>query len=139
MLAQQTTSSAGGGGLLLWYIVLYLIAVIPMYFVFKKAGSDMAWGAFIPIFNYYVLLKIVGRPGWWLILYLIPIVNIIVWIVVMFDLSKSFGHGAGFTIGLIFLLWIFLAILAWGSSQYVGPAASGGSMAAPPPPPPPPA
>jgi hypothetical protein len=139
MLAQETTSSASGGGLLLWYIVLYVIYVIPLYFVFKKAGSDMAWGAFIPIFNIYVLLKVVGRPGWWLILYIIPIVSLIILIIVWYDLAKSFGHGGGYTVGLIFLPWIFLAILAWGSSQYMGPAAGGGSMVAAPPPPPPPA
>jgi hypothetical protein len=63
----------------------------------------------------------------------------VILIIVLFNLSQSFGHGGGFTVGLIFLPWIFLAILAWGSSQYVGPAAGGGSMAATPPPPPPPA
>ncbi len=34
--------------------------------------------------------------------------------------SKAFGHGAGFTIGLIFLTFIFELILAFGSSQYIG-------------------
>jgi hypothetical protein len=58
-------------------------------------------------------------------------------IIVYNDLSKSFGHGVGFTLGLIFLSWIFLAILAWGSSQYRGPAAPGAAALAPPPPPPP--
>src|SRR5262245_2950288 len=102
MLAQETTNAGGGGALLLWYIVAYVIFALPLFFVFKKAGSDMAWGAFIPIFNIYVLLKVVGRPGWWLILFFIPIVSFIILIIVWFDLSKSFGHGGGFTVGLIF-------------------------------------
>jgi hypothetical protein len=137
MFAQTTTTTSAGGGIgIVWFILLYVLFALPMWAVFKKAGSDMAWAAFVPIFNLYVLLKIVGRPGWWLLLFLIPIVNFIVLIVVYYDLSKSFGHGAGFTIGLIFLQWIFLAILGWGSSQYQGPAAGGGASTMAPPPPP---
>jgi Family of unknown function (DUF5684) len=135
MLAQTTTNGGAGGISAVWFILLYVVFALPMWAVFKKAGSDMAWGAFVPILNLYVLLKIVGRPGWWLLLFLIPIVNVIILIVVYYDLSKSFGHGGGFTVGLIILSWIFLAILGWGSSRYQGPAAGGPGMAPPPPPP----
>lgn len=69
-----------------------------------------------------MLLRIAGRPWWWLLLMLIPIVNIVVLIIVYNDPSKSFGHGVGFTIGLIFLSPIFLCILGFGSSRYLGPA-----------------
>ncbi len=41
----------------------------------------------------------------------------------MHDISKSFGHGIGFTLGLILFGGIFIPILAWGDSQYQGPAA----------------
>ena len=144
MFAQTTTSSTGGGlsvgVLVLYFIVIWVIVALPTYFVFKKAGSngDPAWGAFVPIYGFYVLLKVVGRPGWWLLLLLIPLVNYVIIIMVYNDLSKSFGHGVGFTLGLIFLSWIFLAILAWGSSQYQGPAAAAGGTGAMAPPPPPP-
>jgi hypothetical protein len=67
------------------------------------------------------LLQIAGRPVWWIILFLIPIVNIVIAIMVTNDLSKAFGHGVGFTLGLIFLAEIFLPILAFGGSKYVGP------------------
>jgi len=115
-------ASAGGAGVVIYVIVVYLIAVIPLAGVFNKA-EEPAWAAFIPFYNYFVLLKIVGRPGWWLILYFIPLVNIVVAIIVLYDLSKSFGHGVGFTIGLILLSWIFLLVLWLGSSRYTGPAA----------------
>jgi hypothetical protein len=55
-------------------------------------------------------------------------VNIIFLIIVLNDLSKSFGHGVGFTLGLIFLGFIFLPVLAFGGSKYVGPAARQGSV-----------
>ncbi len=140
LLAQETTNTGSGGALVLWYIVLYVIFALPLFFVFKKAGpnGDPAWAAFVPIYSFYIMLKVVGRPGWWLIWIFIPFANIIVYIIVLNELSKSFGHGVGFTLGLIFLSWIFLAILAWGSSTYRGPSApnAGGMVAAPPPPPP---
>ena len=72
-----------------------------------------------------MLLKIVGRPGWWLILYFIPIVNIIVWIIVAIDLAKSFAKSTAFAVGLIFLAFIFIPILGFGPARYVGPAAGG--------------
>jgi Family of unknown function (DUF5684) len=122
----------------IWVIAVIVLTILPLWGIFVKAGEE-GWKAIIPIYNWYVLLKVVGRPGWWLLLYLIPIVNFIVFIIVMYDLSKSFGHGGGFTIGLVILNWIFLMILAFGSSTYRGPAAASGSMSAggsaPPPPP----
>ena len=69
----------------------------------------------------------------------IPFVNLVILIIVYYDLSKSFGHGVGFTIGLILLGFIFLLILGFGGDRYIGP---GGVAAAPaymPPTAPPPA
>ena len=94
--------------------------------IFKKAGQE-GWPALIPIYSTYILLKVIGRPGWWLLLFLIPFVNIVIYIIMMNDLSKSFGHGVGFTLGLLFLSIIFLYILAFGSSTYRGPAGAPGT------------
>jgi len=53
---------------------------------------------------------------------LIPGINII-FVVWTYNLvSKSFGHSEGFTIGLILLGFIFIPILAFGDSKYIGPA-----------------
>jgi hypothetical protein len=116
--------------------VFYAIAVIPYWVIFTKAGRP-GWPALIPIYSFYIVLKIVGRPGWWLLLLLIPFVNIVILIIVINDLSKSFGHGVGFTLGLLFVSLIFMYILAFGSSTYRGPAGAGGAMVAATPPPPP--
>jgi hypothetical protein len=42
-------------------------------------------------------------------------------IIVIHSLSKSFGKGAGFTVGLIFLPFIYYSMLAYGSATYIGP------------------
>ena len=131
-----TTSGAGVGAILLYFVVFYAIIVIPYWVIFTKAGRP-GWPALIPIYSSYIMLKVVGRPGWWLWLFLIPVVNFVILIIMLNDLSKSFGHGVGFTFGLIFLSLIFYYILAFGSSTYRGPAGASGGMAMTPPPPPP--
>ena len=88
--------------------------------LFEKAGKP-GWAAIVPIYNFIVLLEIIGKPVWWFILVLIPIVNIIVLIMIWHQLSLSFGKDVLFTLGLIFLGFIFYPILAFGSAQYVGP------------------
>ncbi|MDA8340770.1 MAG: DUF5684 domain-containing protein [Actinomycetota bacterium] len=74
-------------------------------------------------------MKAVGRPGWWLILYFIPFVNIVLLIVLTVDLSKSFGKSGGLAVGLILLNPIFAPILGLGGSRQVGPVAAGGTWA----------
>ena len=132
--------SSDGGSAILWllyvaFIVVYLVAA---WIVYTKAGEE-GWKALIPIYNVWVLLKIVGRPGWWLILFLIPFVNFVIWIIVSIDLAKSFGKGTGFALGLIFFAPIFYMILAFGDATYRGPAAAQGGGSAPPSMPPAPA
>ena len=67
-----------------------------------------------------MLLEIIGKPVWWIVLFLIPFVNIIISIIAINEVSKSFGRGAGTTVGLIFLPFIFYPVLAFGSAQYQG-------------------
>ncbi|GAC1396622.1 MAG: hypothetical protein NVSMB52_10190 [Chloroflexota bacterium] len=120
LLAASTTSSGNPVPGLLGGLIGYAIAVIPMWVIFTKAGRP-GWAALIPIYNYVVLLRVAGRPWWWIFLFLIPFVNFIMFILVMVSLSRSFGHGGGFAVGLIFLSIIFFYILAFSSNEYVGP------------------
>jgi len=112
-------------GLLILYIILILIFIalyiISLWKIFVKAGKP-GWAAIIPIYNTIVLLEIVGRPIWWIILFLIPCVNIVFNIIVCIDLAKSFGKDAAFGIGLALLSIIFFPILGFGSAQYIGPS-----------------
>jgi hypothetical protein len=113
-------------------LLIALLVIVAMWKVFTKAGRP-GWASIIPIYNMYVWCKIVGRPGWWVILMLIPLVNIVIGIIVCIDLAKSFGKGAGFGIGIALLGIIFLPILGFGSAQYQGPSASPGVAVTPPP------
>ncbi len=88
-----------GGTSLFGWLVGYVIAGLCTMGMFKKAGKPQ-WAAFIPIYNWIVLLEIIGRPIWWVILLLIPCVNIVAWIILALDIAKSYGQSQGFGIAL---------------------------------------
>jgi hypothetical protein len=121
VLAQQRSGEGSGLGAVIG-LVLAIVYIIAGWMIFSKAGRP-GWASIIPIYSTITLLWIVGRPWWWVLLLLIPILNIIIWIIVANDLSTAFGHGMGFTLGLIFLSPIFFLILAFGGSEYRGTTA----------------
>ena len=143
---------------LVFIIIWYILQIIANWRIFKKAGEP-GWKSLIPIYNYYIMFKIVKMKNWfwWVIgcsicagimiafdgtnpyamsadelqvydwgahpmvlfaTLMITIVSVYTGIVNAYRLSKVFGHGIGFTLGLIFLQPIFLMILGFGSSKY---------------------
>ena len=100
-------------------LIIAILVIVAMWRIFKKAGEP-GWKAIIPIYNSYILFKIVWDTkffwisfglgllssivnvlpaiGW--LSYLISIATFIIEVMVLNRLSKSFGHGTGFTIGL---------------------------------------
>lgn len=102
------------------FLFFIVIVIVAYWKIYEKAGQA-GWAAIIPFYNLYVLLKIVGKPGWWLLLFLIPFVNIIIAIWITNLLSKSFGKDEGFTIGLLLLGFIFYPLLGYGDAKYLGP------------------
>ena len=123
LLDDTTSSSASSLISLVIVLAVVLFYLVAMWRIFTKAGKP-GWAVIIPIYSTIVLLGIVGRPWWWLLLALIPLVNIVIGIIILSDLSKSYGHGLGYTLGLLFLSFIFIPVLGYGRSRYVGPAAA---------------
>ena len=114
-------TAANGAGASSWIValVLTILFVVAWWKIFTKAGEP-GWAAIIPIYNVIVLLKIAGKPVWWIILMLIPLVNFVISIFVAAGLAKNFGKGTGFVVGLVLLPFIFYPILAFGSAHYRG-------------------
>jgi hypothetical protein len=127
LFLQRDNDVSGGAAaivgiiMFLIYAVIIVIMIAGMWKIFVKAGKP-GWAAIIPIYNVIILLEIVGRPIWWILIYLIcaPIAAIII----SLDLAKSFGKDIGFGIGLIILPIIFYPMLGFGSATYVGPSAA---------------
>lgn len=101
---------------------LLIIALLALSSIFSKAGQS-PFTVFVPIYNHIVLLRIVGKPWWWIFLLFIPIVNVFGYFYVYQYLCLSFNvdKDVPFTLGLLTLPFIFFPILALSGSYY-GPA-----------------
>jgi hypothetical protein len=113
-----------GGTMLLVFLAILVVFIAGMWKVFTKAGRP-GWACLVPFYNLYVMCKIAGKPGWWLILFLIPFVNIVAAILVAIGIAKSFGQSTAFGVVLLFLLnGIGYLVLGFGHYRYVGPPAA---------------
>ncbi|HRO75694.1 MAG TPA: DUF5684 domain-containing protein [Crocinitomicaceae bacterium] len=127
--SEMAVAAGAGIGILVVYLAIIVFMIAAQWKIFAKAGKP-GWACLVPIYNIIVLLEIVGKPTWWIILMLIPLVNFIVLIIVMHQTSLSFGKDTGFTIGMILLPFVFFPILGFGSAQYVGPGGNGNATPA---------
>jgi hypothetical protein len=98
-------------------LVCVLFAMVCFWRIFVKAGRG-GWKSLVPVYNGAVLLRIVGRPLWWLVLLCIPGVGLVPFLVVLMDLGRVFGRG--------WLAGLFFPSLAFGKSRYVAPKALAG-------------
>lgn len=116
---QQAAAGAAGlailGVLLLIYAAIGLVLIVSMWKLFSKAGEP-GWASMIPFYNIIVALKISGKPWWWLFLIWFPLFPILAAI----GLAKNFGKSGGFAVGIIFLSFVFLPILAFGDARFQG-------------------
>lgn len=110
------------------YILLILIIIayhIGLWKLFIKAGRA-GWEALIPVYSFYIMLKLTGRPMWWMVLYFVPVINIIVGIGLLIDFAKSFGK-FGFGEHVASIVIPFIAYPYWGfdkNTRYVGTSAT---------------
>ena len=74
----------------------------------------------MPIYNLVVLLQIVNKPIWWIVLLLIPLINIVILIMVSIALAEKFGKGGGFAVGMVFLPFVFYPMLGFGDERFQG-------------------
>jgi hypothetical protein len=112
--------------LLVFYLALITFVVIAHWKLYSKA-SQPGWAVLVPIYNLIVLCDIAKQPRWYTIMMFLPIVNIVFYIFMMSGLSKQFGKDNGFTVGLVFLSFIFIPILAFGNARYQGARVDGRS------------
>ena len=93
-------------------ILAYLYFSVCVYFMAKKAGEDNAWFAFIPILNIVILLMIADMPLWWLVLCIIPIVNLVAFAMIWMGVARGLGKPS-WTGLLIFVPLVNLGFLGW--------------------------
>lgn len=104
------------------YFILSFVAIhVGLWRIFEKAG-EAGWKALVPFYNYWILLKITGKPKWWFILGLIPIVNLVMPFLLFVEICKVFGKDKFWeqTVSMLFP-YIYLPIIGFDKSQYIGP------------------
>ncbi len=126
--------------------IVTIIVVISEWILWEKAKQP-GWAAIIPVYATIIRLKVAGKPMTWLIwlmqfylgygfyfLFLYTqnpffaliyfasaVVRLIFTIMTLNGISKAFGKDEGYTVGLVFLPFIFLPILAFGQATFKGP------------------
>ena len=116
----SSTSAAAGAFVLILFLVYFALIVLVVagqWKMFTKAGKP-GWACLVPIYNIIVWVEVAGRPIWWFLLLFVPLVNIVISIILLIDITKKFGRGGGTIVGLIFLPFVFVPILGFGSAQY---------------------
>src|SRR3954471_9672745 len=79
-----------GGAMGIVSLALLVVVIVGMWKVFEKAGKP-GWASIIPIYNLIVLLEIIGKPLWWIVLFFLPCVNLVAFILVGIEMAKAFG------------------------------------------------
>ena len=107
---------------IVWLVVAVLM-IASIWKVFTKAGEP-GWWSIVPIGNTIMLLKIIGKPWYFIFVTFIPLVGGIILAFTLYGgLSRVFGKSGGFAVGLFFLPMIFFPILGFGAATYQGPNA----------------
>lgn len=122
-------------------IVLYVLYVIGYWKIFSKAGEP-GWKSIVPFLNAHTEFKVTWKTSmFWLWLVLVVLAAIfgtngndqgfiasvlgiaiaVLHIVACSKMSKAFGKGVGYTIGLVFLEPFFIMALGFGDAVYQGP------------------
>ena len=104
-------------GVIIIYLAILVVVIAGIWKAFEKAGAP-GWAAIIPIYNFYVMVKMAGKEGWWVILIFVPLVNIVVMFIVSIEIARNFGKGTGFGVGLALLNAIFWPILGFGDAEW---------------------
>lgn len=117
LLAQVQTNDTSGAmtGGTIGGIVGYILFVAAVWPFLNKAGQP-GWTALIPFVAAFFIVRAAGLSAWWTLLYLVPIANIVLAIIMALRLGRAFGHGGVFS---VFLLWL-LSLIGYFIISYSG-------------------
>jgi len=122
-------------------VIAYVVNAIFLGMIFKKAGVP-AWKAWVPFYNTWIMLELGDQPGFWAIIAIVPVVNIVsaVFIIIaMYKIGLKLGKEGAFVLLAIFLPIVWLIWLAVDKSTWKGAPLTGSAQAVPPAAPQPPA
>ncbi|MFZ4517770.1 MAG: DUF5684 domain-containing protein [Microthrixaceae bacterium] len=115
------SSSGGGAGfviLMLVYLAFFILFLVGYWKVFTKMGLP-GWMGIVPFVNIYMVYKARGKrePIVWLILALIPCIQIIALWFLASDTAEIYDKELGWKIFLFIIPGISHLVLGFGSAQ----------------------
>lgn len=88
-----TMPAALAGTMLMFVVVMclagYVYVALALQTIATKTNTENAWLAWIPIANIFLMLSIAKKPMWWFILFLVPLANIVVAIMVWMAVAEA--------------------------------------------------
>lgn len=103
-----------------FYFILTVVNLAGLWKIFEKAGFP-GWSALIPLYNIFILVKIIDLPTAFAFFYFIPVINIMAHAYTCFKLAQCFNKNPiYYTAGLFILPFVFVPVLGLGSSRFVG-------------------
>jgi signal peptidase I len=112
-------------GIIIVFFPILILQAVGLWKLFEKAGRP-GWEAIIPIYNTFIIIKLTGKPLWWILLTFIPGINVIVIVGLIVEFAKSFGKFSFLDhIKAVLLSFIYLPL--WGydkNVKYLGSSAS---------------
>ncbi|MEL6771173.1 MAG: DUF5684 domain-containing protein [Bacteroidota bacterium] len=106
------------GSIALTVLFVAAVTVAGLWMTFEKAGYA-GWMALVPVLNLFVLVQIAEKPDWWIVLYLLPLVNAVVGVLVTQAVAERFGRSVLFGIGLFLTPWLCYPVLGFGEDDYI--------------------
>jgi len=76
---------------ILFFVLAYAYFAYSIQIIARKTNTENEWFAWIPVLNVYLLCKIADKPGWWVILLVIPLVNTVFCILIWLAIAKARG------------------------------------------------
>jgi uncharacterized membrane protein YhaH (DUF805 family) len=127
-IEESTSDGLSAGALAAIIVVAAILLVLHIAGFWKTLEKGGEPGAFSLLFlisclypiAYLPMARLTGRPGWWVVLLYIPLVNLVVLAILSIDIARSYGKGTGFGIGLWLLPFVFYPMLGFGDARYQG-------------------
>jgi hypothetical protein len=90
-------------------IAIYVYYSLCLFLIAKKLDVPAPWTAWIPLVQLWTFVVSAGKPGWWVLLFLVPFVNLFVgiylWICVTENLGKNKWLGLLILVPLVGILY----------------------------------
>ncbi|MBI5848033.1 MAG: hypothetical protein HZB31_08815 [Nitrospirae bacterium] len=83
--------AAFGMILVLIGIAVYVYYSLCLFLIAKKLNVTAPWTAWIPIVQAWTFVVSAGKPGWWVLLFLVPLVNLFVGIYLWMCVTENLG------------------------------------------------